>query len=88
MDMLLYETSRNALVLTAVTAGIVIVPLLVLSLAVGLFQAATQIQDSSLTAVPKIALTLFLAVALGPWLGQQILQFARLTFQLVAHVGR
>ena len=47
-------------------------PILVLSLVVGviisLFQAVTQIQEQTLTFVPKIIVLVLALVALGPWM--------------------
>ncbi len=49
-----------------------ILPILTLSLIVGviisLFQAVTQIQEQTLTFVPKILLTAGALVVLGPWM--------------------
>ncbi len=55
-------------------------PLLLFALVVGvlvsLFQAVTQINDSTLAMVPKI-ISVFAALALfGPWMFHQITQFA------------
>ena len=61
-------------------------PALLLSLLVGLvisiFQAATSIQEFTLTFVPKI---IVMAVALGlflPWIAAQLLEFSRGMFML------
>ncbi len=47
-------------------------PILVLSLVVGviisLFQAVTQIQEQTLTFVPKIIVLVLALVGLGPWM--------------------
>ncbi|MCA1597674.1 MAG: flagellar biosynthesis protein FliQ [Chloroflexi bacterium] len=56
------------------------VPLLLAGLVVGvvvsLFQAVTQINDSTLSMAPKI-ISVFAAIALlGPWMFHQLLQFA------------
>ena len=55
-------------------------PLLLFGLVVGvivsLFQAVTQINDSTLAQVPKI-IAVFVAIGIfGPWMFQQIMQFA------------
>lgn len=47
-------------------------PMLLASLAIGLlvsvFQAVTQIQEQSLTLIPKIAGIVLILVLLGPWM--------------------
>ena len=54
-------------------------PILVLSLVVGvivsLFQAVTQIQEQTLTFVPKIIVLVLALVVLGPWMLHTIVAF-------------
>ena len=54
-------------------------PILVLSLVVGvvvsLFQAVTQIQEQTLTFVPKILVLVLALVVLGPWMLHTIVGF-------------
>lgn len=62
-------------------------PLLLFSLVVGvlvsLFQAVTQINDSTLSMVPKVV-SAFAALALfGPWMFHQIMQF---TVQMLTRI--
>jgi flagellar biosynthetic protein FliQ len=63
-------------------------PLLIVNLAVGLgisiFQAVTQIQESTLTFVPKILASFLVLVITGPWMTQMIVQYSdRVFHQLV-----
>ncbi len=54
-------------------------PILLLSLAVGvlvsLFQAVTQIQEQTLTFVPKIVVLVLALVIMGPWMLHTIVGF-------------
>ena len=54
-------------------------PLLLVGLAVGLvisvFQAITQIQEQTLTFIPKIVATIAVLVIGGPWMLDQLLQY-------------
>ncbi len=54
-------------------------PLLLVGLAVGLlvsiFQAVTQIQEQSLTLIPKIAGIAVVVVLLGPWMLGQLVSY-------------
>ena len=54
-------------------------PLLLIGLAVGLvvsvFQAVTQIQEQTLTFIPKILATVAVLVIGGPWMLDQLLQY-------------
>lgn len=55
-------------------------PILGLSMLVGLLvsilQVVTQIQEMSLTFVPKLVAAVVTMVVFGPWMLQQLLQFA------------
>ena len=59
----------------------VALPLLLVGLGVGLvvsvFQAVTQIQEQTLTFIPKILATIVVMVVLGPWMLDQLLAYTR-----------
>lgn len=63
---------------------LVSLPVLVVAAAFGLlaamFQAATQIHDAVLSHLPKFVAVAILLGALGPWMGREIVSFARLAF--------
>lgn len=73
--------AQNALTMTLVlTAPVLLVSLLVGSL-VSLFQAATQINEVTLTFVPKLIGISLVLVALGSWMAQQMLAFTAEVFR-------
>lgn len=75
----LLELGRRALWLVLVVASPVVAVSLAVGLVVGLLQAASQVQEFTLSFVPKI-LAVLLALALAaPWMGEQLLRFARLS---------
>lgn len=87
-DQLVMELSRNALTVTLLIAG----PTLGLAMAVGLvvsiFQAVTQINEATLTFVPKI-LAIFLGLALfGPWMINMMLSYTANLFGLIPSMVR
>jgi flagellar biosynthesis protein FliQ len=66
----------------AMTIGIeVAAPFLLAGLIVGLlisiFQAATQIQEVTLTFIPKIVATAVVIVVAGPWMLDQLVGYTR-----------
>ena len=71
------ELGRNALWITLLIAA----PVLIIGLAVGLliafFQAVTQLQEQSLTFVPKIAAMIVAAVVVLPWVSERIVEYTR-----------
>ena len=50
---------------------------LICGLVVGVVQAATQIQDQTLTVLPKLAVVALTLVAMGPTLGAELVRFAQ-----------
>jgi len=53
---------------------------LVIGLAISVFQAVTQIQEQTLTFIPKIAAMFAAAVMLMPWISQRMLEYAQVMF--------
>ena len=68
------------LTMSAIELGMKIaLPILLVGLGVGLiisvFQAITQIQEQTLTFIPKIVATVIVLVVGGPWMLDQLLQY-------------
>jgi len=81
------EVGRNAMMTTLLLSA----PTLGLALAAGLliavFQAATQIQEMTLTFVPKILAAMVAALVFGPWMIQVMLRFTIETWNLIPQAG-
>jgi flagellar biosynthetic protein FliQ len=80
IDFVLQVTNQGLLVTIAV-CGPPIVLSMVVGLLISLFQAVTQIQEQSLTFVPKMVIIFGALAALGPWLGSMLLRFTQLCFE-------
>jgi flagellar biosynthetic protein FliQ len=69
---------------TLVLALLVSTPMLAIGLIVGvivsLFQAVTQIQEQTLTFVPKIVAMVAAAILLFPWMGHYLMEYASSAF--------
>lgn len=74
------DLAREALMLTLVVSLPVLVTALLVGLTVAVLQAATQIQEHTLSFVPKIAAVILAAVIAGPWMTQRLVEFAREMF--------
>jgi flagellar biosynthetic protein FliQ len=72
---------RSALELTLALAGPVLLFGLVAGLAVSVFQALTQINEITLTFIPKIAATVAALVLFGPWMLARLVTFTTTLFQ-------
>ncbi len=64
---------------TVLVAVKLIAPILLSSLAVGLlvamFQAATQINEQTLTFIPKLATIIIVLFVAGPWMLQVVIEY-------------
>jgi flagellar biosynthesis protein FliQ len=71
---------------TLVLALTISAPMLLIGLAVGilvsLFQAVTQIQEQTLTFIPKIAAMTVAAIVLMPWIAQRLLEYTSTMFKV------
>ncbi|HCA22647.1 MAG TPA: flagellar biosynthetic protein FliQ [Pseudomonas sp.] len=66
---------RQALWLTSVVVAIVVLPSLIIGLIVAMFQAATQINEQTLSFLPRLLITFLTLIWLGPWLATQMVEF-------------
>jgi flagellar biosynthetic protein FliQ len=71
---------RDTLVLTLVIAAPMLVIGMIVGIIISLFQAVTQIQEQTLTFVPKITAMIAAAIVLMPWIGQRLLEYASSMF--------
>lgn len=67
---------REAVMLTLVISGPILLIGLVVGLVVSLFQAVTQIQEQTLSFVPKILAMAGALILLVPWMGVKLLEFS------------
>ncbi|QJD58823.1 flagellar biosynthesis protein FliQ [Pseudomonas sp. gcc21] len=66
---------RQALWLTTVMVAVIVLPSLLVGLVVAMFQAATQINEQTLSFLPRLLFTFITLIVLGPWLVTQVIDF-------------
>jgi type III secretion HrpO family protein len=81
----LHQLTYQALILILVLSGPPIIISTILGLLVAIFQAATQIQEQTLSFMVKLFAVVVSLLMLGGWLGAQILQFANMIFTNFPH---
>ena len=54
-----------------------LIPTLIIGLLVGMFQAATQINEMTLSFIPKLVAIVIVLVFFGPWLLNLLVDFSR-----------
>jgi flagellar biosynthetic protein FliQ len=67
--------SQQAMTLVMKVGGPLLLTGLVIGLVVSIFQTITQIQEQSLTFIPKIAGVAVVIVVAGPWMLNQLLSY-------------
>ena len=75
------DVGRDAIWLTLQLCATCLIVGLVVGVAIGLFQALTQIQEQTLSFVPKIAAMILVSVALLSWIANQLIDFATIMFE-------
>jgi flagellar biosynthetic protein FliQ len=77
------EIAVQAILLAAKLAGPMLVVSLAVGLGVGLLQSATQIQEQTLTFVPKLVGIALVIVLAGNWMLSQVIGFTDNLFAMV-----
>jgi flagellar biosynthetic protein FliQ len=67
--------AQNAITIAVILAGPILLVSLVVGSLVSLVQAATQINEATLTFIPKIIGIILVLLILGSWMLQQIMVF-------------
>jgi flagellar biosynthetic protein FliQ len=76
------ELIRQTLVLALIVSAPMLAIGLVVGIIVSLLQAVTQIQEQTLTFVPKIVAMIAAAIILMPWIGHRVVEYAATMFSL------
>jgi flagellar biosynthesis protein FliQ len=69
--------ATQAMTLALKIAGPILLVGLVIGLIVSIFQAVTQIQEQSLSFIPKVVALAVLILVLGPWMLDQMVTYAQ-----------
>lgn len=71
------DLARQALWATIVLVGPVLIAGAVAGLITSIIQAVTQVQEQTLSFLPKIAASILVLVALGPWMLRYMVEFTQ-----------
>lgn len=74
---------REGMLVTLKLAGPLLAVSLITGLIIAIFQAATQINEQTLTFVPKVLIIGLVLLLLGPWMSNVIVEFTRTLFNLM-----
>ena len=85
---LIIGLGQQAVLMMVMLAGPLLVVSLVVGLLVSIFQAVTQVNEMTLTFVPKVVAIFVVLIVMGPWMMQMLLGYTANTFTSIAQVGR
>jgi flagellar biosynthesis protein FliQ len=74
-EQLILELGQNAIKTTALLAGPMLLSALVVGLIISVLQAVTQINEATLTFIPKMAVVAIVFIVAAPWMLDIISQF-------------
>ena len=66
---------REALWLTTVMVAILVLPSLLVGLVIAMFQAATQINEQTLSFLPRLLVMLVTLIVIGPWMVRTFMEY-------------
>ncbi|MCQ2022206.1 flagellar biosynthetic protein FliQ [Clostridium butyricum] len=73
---------------TAIKVGApILIVVLVLGLIISIIQATTQIQEQTLTFVPKLIATAIVGLMLGNWMLHTVISFTVRIFDMIARIS-
>ena len=80
------EIARTAIQMTLILVGPLLLASLIVGLMVSIFQAATQINESTLQFVPKLVAIFAVMVFAGPWMLQSMVNYMRELFNSIPQI--
>jgi len=74
---------RQAIEVALLLSGPLLLSALVIGLIISIFQAATQINEATLSFIPKLVGTFLVLILAGPWMLQMIVDYIRQLFERI-----
>jgi flagellar biosynthetic protein FliQ len=78
-----FTTGQQGLYLMLLVSAPVLLAVLVVGLVVSIFQAATQINEATLSFVPKIIAAVVVLAVAGPWMMTTLVEYLQRTLQSI-----
>jgi flagellar biosynthesis protein FliQ len=79
---------QHALWLILMLGAPILMVNLIVGIGISIFQAVTQIQEATLSFVPKLLCSFLCLVVLGPWMTRMIISYGEEIFQQLVVIGR
>ena len=82
-DLQVVDVARDAIWTGTLVAGPILLVVLLVGVVVGIFQAATSINEMTLSFLPKLIAVTLVFLVLGSWQLQILVDFARRIFERI-----
>ena len=82
------DIGRQAIETTLMVAAPMLIVALVVGLLISIFQAATQINEQTMTFIPKIVGVFVTLLIFAPWMMQKLTAFLTMIFNQLPNVGQ
>lgn len=80
------EIGRQAIEATLMMAGPLLLAALLVGLLVSIFQAATQINEATLSFIPKLVVIFLVLIVAGPWMLQYMVEYMRRVLESIPNI--
>jgi flagellar biosynthetic protein FliQ len=77
---------QHALQILLMLILVILIPALIVGLMVSMFQAATQINEMTLSFIPKLIITVVTLMFAGPWMLRLIMDYAQQLIQDIPYL--
>ena len=83
---LVMDIGRLAIEMTLLLSAPLLLAALVIGLIISIFQAATQINEQTLSFIPKLVGTFLVLILAGPWMLQIMVDYIRQLFESIPQI--
>ena len=83
---LVMNIGRQAIEMTLILSGPMLLAALAVGLIVSIFQAATQINEQTLSFIPKLLAMFLVLILAGPWMLQMMVDYIRRLFESIPQI--
>ena len=83
---LVMNIGRQAIEMALILAGPLLLAALIIGLIISIFQAATQINEQTLSFIPKLIGIFTVLLLAGPWMLQMMVDYIRRLFESIPQI--
>ena len=83
---LVMDIGRQAIEMTLLLSAPLLLAALVIGLIISIFQAATQINEQTLSFIPKLVGMFMVLILAGPWMLQMMVDYIRRLFESIPQI--